>query len=201
MWKYTNSCILQGCIILIKSGSKDIYNVIKIFPFQIKSFTFELLFSSTTVFNIVNNKKCFVRFLIDHATWSKWLLKIQLCSHKNKWHFTIYSKYKTTILNCSNISLHITVLTVLNSEHERERENYKKRHLHIMTKRDKNIIWPLWACMFGNHLLPENLHTLPGCGQINKCWIFPCTRFPTVSVQCWISRHVDRLQLKHSLFI
>ncbi len=63
MWKDIYTCIPQGYIILIKSY---IYSVTKQFPFQNKSFTFELLFSSKTVFNIVNKNKSFVRFLIDH---------------------------------------------------------------------------------------------------------------------------------------
>ncbi len=56
----------------------------------------------------------------------------------------MYSKYKTTILNCSNISLHITVLTVLNSEHEREREreNYKKG-IYTSWQKETKILYGL----------------------------------------------------------
>ncbi len=91
---YINTFIRQGCYKLIKSDSKDIYNVIKIFrlekypenPEKICIMVFITILSSTTVFNIDNNVSWApnqqIRMISEGSRdTDDW--RIQLCHHRN----------------------------------------------------------------------------------------------------------------------
>ncbi len=124
-----NTVIQQGCIKLIKSDSKHIYNVTKDLYFKQMLFFFYFLFlsqkkvtvsikilSSIMVFNIDNNKKCFLKSANQHII----MIYEGSCNtedndaensalhHRNKLHFKF--KNVRVILNCNNFSQYYSIL-------------------------------------------------------------------------------------------
>ncbi len=96
-----NTFTQQGCIKLMKSDTKDIYNVQKI-SISYKCCSFELstiILSSLTVFIIDNNQKCFLSSKsayendfwrsCDTEDWSN-DAENSAAHHRNKLHFNVF---------------------------------------------------------------------------------------------------------------